>query len=326
MYRLPAPPRGAVSVPRGGGGPALIAVAHGSRDPRSAATMAAVVAEVAAARPDIPVRLAFLDLSTPSVDEVVDDLAAQGHTDVIVVPLLLGNAFHARVDLPALLAEATRRHPRLRLTQAAVLGPDPLLIAAVADRVALSCRLPSLASPRSHPPVGVAATASAHPHTLGGRILSASRPEMPTDRASMTLPEAPSGPASLSTVTRAAGPLSDAPLGIAVAAVGSRDAAANRRTAVVARRLAAVTGCATEMCFATVEPGIGRAVDRLRARGAERIVVAPWFLAPGLLTDRLVAAAPEVAHADVIGAHSALVDVIWARYDTSVATTLVLSA
>ncbi|MFD6449286.1 sirohydrochlorin chelatase [Nocardia sp. NPDC060220] len=286
MYRLPAPPRGAVAVPRGAGGPALIAVAHGSRDPRSAATMAAVVADVAAARPDIPVRLAFLDLSTPSVDEVVDDLATQGHTDVIVVPLLLGNAFHARVDLPALLAEAGRRHPRLQLTQAAVLGPDPLLIAAVADRVALSCHL---------------------------------RPLLPT----LVTPLVPAFPGALAATTN---PLSDAPVGIAVAAVGSRDAAANRRTAVVSRRLAAVTGCPTEMCFATVEPSVDLAVDQLRARGAERIVVAPWFLAPGLLTDRLVAAAPEVVHADVIGAHSALVDVIWARYDTSVATELVLSA
>ncbi|MEV0854553.1 sirohydrochlorin chelatase [Nocardia fluminea] len=285
MYRLPAPPRGAVPVPRGGSGPALIAVAHGSRDPRSAATMAAVVAVVAAARPGIAVRLAFLDLSAPSVDEVVDDLAAQGHTDVIVVPLLLGNAFHARVDLPALLTEAGHRHPRVRLTQAAVLGPDPLLIAAVADRVALSCRLPSLSA--------------------------------------RVTPLAPAFPTAF---TDAADPLNDPPVGIAVAAVGSRDAAANRRTAVVARRLAAATGCPTEMCFATVEPGIEPAMDQLRARGAERIVVAPWFLAPGLLTDRLVAAAPEVVHADVIGAHSALVDVIWARYDTAVATELVLSA
>ncbi|MGW8652877.1 CbiX/SirB N-terminal domain-containing protein, partial [Nocardia salmonicida] len=81
-----------------------------------------------------------------------------------------------------------------------------------------------------------------------------------------------------------------------------------------------------EICFATVDPGVAPAVDRLRARGAERIVVAPWFLAPGLLTDRLVAAAPEVVHADVIGAHAALVDVIWTRYDDGVAADLELSA
>ncbi|MEV0551118.1 sirohydrochlorin chelatase [Nocardia salmonicida] len=309
MYRLSAPPRGAVSAPRGAGGPALIAVAHGSRDPRSAATMAAVIAEVAAARPDIPVRLAFLDLSAPSVDEVVDDLAARGHTDVIVVPLLLGNAFHARVDLPALLADATRRHSRLQLIQAPVLGPDPLLISALADRVATACRLPSLTAPMaadSQPAVQLSVEHGSTATTL---------------HASMGSWLAP-----LSVVTPVAEPIGGPSLGIAVAAVGSRDAAANRRTAVVARRLAVVTGGPTEICFATVEPGLAPAVDRLRARGAERIVVAPWFLAPGLLTDRLVAAAPEVVHADVIGAHAALVDVIWTRYDDGVAADLDLSA
>lgn len=262
MTAVLAPLRGAPGVPRGGGEPALLAVAHGSRDPRSAATMAAVVADIAAARPGVTVRLAFLDLNAPTVDQVADDLAARGHTSVIVVPLLLGNAFHARVDLPALLAEAARRHPRLRLTQADVLGADPQLIAALADRVV------------------AAATGVAFP---GG-------------------------------------------LGIAVAAVGSRNAAANRRTAAVARRLAASTGVPTETCFATVEPGITPAIDRLRARGAERIVVAPWFLAPGLLTDRLLAAAPDVVHAEVIGAHPALTDVVWARYDSTVAAELELSA
>ncbi|MFD6218915.1 sirohydrochlorin chelatase [Nocardia salmonicida] len=283
----------------------MIAVAHGSRDPRSAATMAAVVAEVAAARPDIPVRLAFLDLSAPSVDEVVDDLAARGHTDVIVVPLLLGSAFHARVDLPALLADATRRHSRLQLTQAPVLGPDPALISALADRVATACRLPSLTAPTATDSQPAAQLSADHGSTAT------------TLHASMLAP--------LSVVTPAV-PRGGPSLGIAVAAVGSRDAAANRRTAVVARRLAAVTGCPTEICFATVDPGVAPAVDRLRARGAERIVVAPWFLAPGLLTDRLVAAAPEVVHADVIGAHAALVEVIWTRYDDGVAADLELSA
>lgn len=287
MNRTLAPLRGPAVVPRGGGEPALIAVAHGSRDPRSAATMAAAVAEIAAARPDLTVRLAFLDLSAPSVDQVVDDLATQGHTEAIVVPLLLGNAFHARVDLPALLADAARRHPRLRLTQADVLGADPRLIDALADRV--------LAATSAQP---FADQVPAHRFGITGCL-----------------------PGALNLAAGHAGSL-----GVAVAAVGSRDAAANGRTAAVARRLAARTGVHTEMCFATVEPGISVAIDRLRARGAEQIVVAPWFLAPGLLTDRLVAAAPDVVHAGVIGAHSALTDVVWARYDSAIAAELELTA
>lgn len=341
MSRVLTPPRGAASVPRGGGGPALIAVAHGSRDPRSAATMAAAVADIAAARPDLTVRLAFLDLSAPSVDQVVDDLAARGHTDAIVVPLLLGSAFHARVDLPALLAQARRRHPRFRLTQADVLGADPRLIAALHDRV--------IEAVAGAPGGGVRAEA--------GTAVDAISPADVTDAASRATPAGASGPADAATASGAdtstgegtsayAGASSGvavsgtAPagfavgvpvrgtgtMGIVVAAVGSRSAAANLRTATVARRLAEMTGTRTEICFATVEPGIAAAVERLRARGARRIVVAPWFLAPGMLTDRLHAAAPDLRHAGVIGAHAALTDIVWARYDSAFAADLELSA
>ena len=52
--------------------PALVALAHGSRDPRSAATIKALVAEVKAMRPDLKIETAFLDLSKPSFDTVVD--------------------------------------------------------------------------------------------------------------------------------------------------------------------------------------------------------------------------------------------------------------
>ena len=45
--------------------PALITLAHGSRDPRSAATIQALVAETRAMRPDLRIEPAFLELSRP---------------------------------------------------------------------------------------------------------------------------------------------------------------------------------------------------------------------------------------------------------------------
>lgn len=225
--------------------------------------MHAVVERIAAARPDIDVRLAFLDLSTPSVEQVVDAVAAQGHAHAVVAPLLLGSAFHARVDLPGLLDSARARSPRLRLTQADVLGPDARLIAVLRDRAL---------------------------EALAAQGRSAQR------------------------------------IGIAVAAVGSSSAAANARTAQVARRLTGITGWDTEICYATTEPTVDEAVARLRARGAEAVLVAPWFLAPGLLTDRLSTAASELVHAEVIGAHRALTEIVWDRYDAAVALPLELSA
>ncbi len=84
--------------------PPLVAVAHGSRDPRSAATVAALLDVVRAQRPDLDVRAAFLELSAPRLPDVLAALAAEGHRDAVIVPLLLWSAYHARVDLPGIVA------------------------------------------------------------------------------------------------------------------------------------------------------------------------------------------------------------------------------
>jgi sirohydrochlorin ferrochelatase len=120
----------------GGGAPALVAVAHGSRDPRSAATVAELTAEVRRQSPDVDVRLSFLDLNTPRLADVLAAVAADGHRAAAVVPLLLGDAYHARVDLPGAVASVARRHPRVRLVVADVLGSDPRLPATALRRLA----------------------------------------------------------------------------------------------------------------------------------------------------------------------------------------------
>ena len=67
--------------------PALVALAHGSRDPRSADTIKALTERVACMRPDLRIEAAFLDLADPSLDDVVDRLVTEGHDEIVVVPL-----------------------------------------------------------------------------------------------------------------------------------------------------------------------------------------------------------------------------------------------
>ncbi|MGW4299334.1 sirohydrochlorin chelatase [Streptomyces sp. NPDC004376] len=112
--------------------PVLLVVAHGSRDPQHAATVHALVARVRALRPGLHVETGFLDFNTPSVSEVLESLAARGVRDVVAQPLLLTRAFHAKADIPAVLREAP---PGLRIRQAEVLGPSPLLIGALERRL-----------------------------------------------------------------------------------------------------------------------------------------------------------------------------------------------
>ncbi len=102
--------------------PALIALAHGSRDRRSAATVKALIDEVRTMRPDLRVQPAFLDLSKPGFQTVVDRLVKAGHDEIVVVPLLLTQAYHARVDVPSAIAEAVARHPQLQIHASEILG------------------------------------------------------------------------------------------------------------------------------------------------------------------------------------------------------------
>jgi sirohydrochlorin ferrochelatase len=141
------------------GTPALVAVAHGSRDPRSAATVAALVDEVRRQRPELDVRLSFLDLSAPRLPDVLDAVAADGHRRAVVVPLLLGHAFHASVDVPGAVTTAASRLPGLDITISPVLGGHDGL-----SRAALRRLSAVVAGPLHDPGLGVvlAAIGSSH--------------------------------------------------------------------------------------------------------------------------------------------------------------------
>ncbi|MFE6913439.1 sirohydrochlorin chelatase [Streptomyces globisporus] len=115
--------------------PTLLVIAHGSRDPRHAATVHALTERVRAERPGLRVETAFLEFNAPSVPRVLERLAAQGADEVVALPLLLTRAFHAKTDIPSVLREARARLPRLHIRQADVLGPSPLLNATLGRRL-----------------------------------------------------------------------------------------------------------------------------------------------------------------------------------------------
>ncbi|MFT4010962.1 MAG: sirohydrochlorin chelatase [Nocardioidaceae bacterium] len=108
--------------------PALVTLAHGSRDPRSAATIKALTTRVRSLRPGLRVESAFLDHNRPDFQTVVDRLVDAGFDEIVVVPLLLSQAFHAKVDVPAAVETATMRHPGVRVHATKVLGLEPVLL------------------------------------------------------------------------------------------------------------------------------------------------------------------------------------------------------
>jgi sirohydrochlorin ferrochelatase len=115
----------------------------------------------------------------------------------------------------------------------------------------------------------------------------------------------------------------DSELGVLVVAIGSTHPAANIRTARVADMLRAATRWAgTTTAFATGSgPSVAEAAEGLRRRGARRVVIAPWFLAPGCVTDQVAkcAAASGIPMAAPLGAHRLVAETVLDRFDEALA-------
>lgn len=114
----------AMTKPKPKTAPALVVLAHGSRDPRSALTIHEIVAKICALRPQLHIEAAFLDLCDPLFGDCVTELVRAGYDAVVVVPLLLTAAFHAGTDVPQAIAVAAQRHPGLGISASPILGLD----------------------------------------------------------------------------------------------------------------------------------------------------------------------------------------------------------
>lgn len=227
----------------------LVLTAHGSVDPRSAAVTHAVAGRIRRLRPWLDVRAAFLEKCAPSLHDVLTETG-----NATVVPFLLADAYHARVDIPAVI-DAVGASVRT----APVLGEDPALLSV----------------------------------------------------AHLRLTEAGVSPY-------------DDGLGVIVVAVGSSNAAANARTSTVAPALASGTRWAdSQVAFATgPHADLAGTAAVLRASGAHRLVIAPWFLAHGRITDRVAdfAARQDIPMAEPLGSHNLVAATVLDRFDDATQT------
>ncbi|WP_144206064.1 sirohydrochlorin chelatase [Mycobacterium tilburgii] len=231
--------------------PALLLAAHGSKDPRSAANARAVAEAVSRRRPDLQVRLTFLDHDSPRLVDVLATL----DRPAVVTPLLLANTYHARVDIPAQIASCVVGQ---QVWQAPVLGEDDRLVSVLRERVT----------------------------QLGVSRL-------------------------------------DDGLGVLVVAIGTSDLAVNARTGRVAPKLLVGTSWAgaTTAFASQQERSLAEGLGRLRWQGARRVVIAPWFLAPGRLPDqvRRFADRTGIDMAAPLGAHSLVAETVLDRFAAAIA-------
>lgn len=111
----------------------LIAVAHGTRDPEGPVVLEELLDDVRKRLPEVAVRIAYVDVIGPMLDEVLADVGGAA----VVVPMFLASGYHVRVDVPRAV-EATGG----RAVVTPALGPDDAVVSAVAERLRFAGEMP----------------------------------------------------------------------------------------------------------------------------------------------------------------------------------------
>jgi sirohydrochlorin cobaltochelatase len=99
---------------------------------RWAAPFEAVARRVLEQRPQLQLRLAYLELMAPSLQDAAAQLCAAGCSQVDVLPMFLGTGGHLRKDLPPMVERLRELHPSVRWRLHEAVGEQPLVREAMA--------------------------------------------------------------------------------------------------------------------------------------------------------------------------------------------------
>lgn len=105
----------------------IVLVAHGTRDPVGPMVTEELAEGVRAALPGVEVRVAYADVRSPNVTDVLADV----DEPCVVMPAFLAAGYHVRVDIPEQIEASGHR----AVVVGDAFGPAPELIAVMAERL-----------------------------------------------------------------------------------------------------------------------------------------------------------------------------------------------
>lgn len=113
----------------------LILLAHGSSDAKWRAPFEHLH-EALAARMAADLKLAYMELSEPSLESTVAELAASGTRRAEILPLFFAAGRHLRKDVPAQVEALRAAHPGVDLQLLPPVGEHPAFVEALAAVIA----------------------------------------------------------------------------------------------------------------------------------------------------------------------------------------------
>jgi sirohydrochlorin cobaltochelatase len=105
--------------------------AHGARDPEWARPFEAIRERIRAKRPEWRIELAYLELMSPSLEEAIAALVAEGAPCVTVFPLFMAQGGHLKQDLPRILDAIRASYPKIPIALEPAIGEVPEVLDAI---------------------------------------------------------------------------------------------------------------------------------------------------------------------------------------------------
>lgn len=227
----------------------------------------------------------YLERATPRLSDSVASLVARGHHHLVALPLSLSRV---GAEFPAAMALEQERYPTLMYDYGRPLGPDPRVLAVLAER-------------------------------LKDAIEEIPKPEQAQERPRLRVVDS-----SFAEDAR----IEPGETAVVLVGEGSTDPAANAEIHRVSRlfwETHAYDFMTVETAFVSVTPpGVPGGLERCRRLGAKRVIVLPYLLFAGGMLERVWAQALaygaghpdlDIRCAEVIGDCETLADVVIDRYE-----------
>lgn len=103
----------------------MILLVHGSRDEAWMAPFEAMAARVQERSPGTRVKIACLQFCAPDVEAAARALAAEGATEISIVPVFFSALGHVLRDVPAAVERARADFPAVKMEVVGTLGEQP---------------------------------------------------------------------------------------------------------------------------------------------------------------------------------------------------------
>ncbi|GFZ99160.1 cobalamin biosynthesis protein CbiX [Paenibacillus marchantiophytorum] len=114
---------------------AVLFVGHGSREEGGNEEVRLFVSEIASKMKEQIVETCFLEFVQPTIMQGIDRCIELGATHVVVIPIILFSAGHAKIHIPAAIDEAKTKYPLAKFTYGRPIGVHEQILDILTSRL-----------------------------------------------------------------------------------------------------------------------------------------------------------------------------------------------